>query len=214
MKVPVKRVEAQVGRTFAEWDERHVTRVIAEIKAVQDGMADPSEIWPEDFVEPPPPTPTATEGEPSDGKTDTKSGGRRGKGGKDADPPGKSDAAPGGPSAGPGQKDAAAGGSAPEVDAKPGNGQQPDAGGTTGGDVHSGAEAAEGAKAAGQRTDAQPEPEHQSEGLKTALSELLKIRTLEGLDILDTEAAKALTDADYGKFAAALEARKRSMEAK
>ncbi|NJM13187.1 MAG: hypothetical protein HC889_16140 [Synechococcaceae cyanobacterium SM1_2_3] len=24
MKVPVKRVEAQVGRTFAEWDERHV----------------------------------------------------------------------------------------------------------------------------------------------------------------------------------------------
>jgi cell division septation protein DedD len=59
------RVEAQVGRAVADWRADDITRVIAQIKAVGDGMATAFEIWPEahEFVGPPEaaadPTPAA-----------------------------------------------------------------------------------------------------------------------------------------------------------
>lgn len=52
--VPAKRVEAQVGRSIGDWKADDITRVIAQIKAVGDGMATAYEIWPEahEFVGP------------------------------------------------------------------------------------------------------------------------------------------------------------------
>ena len=50
LSVAVKRVEAQVGRPIADWKPEDITRVIAQIKAVGDGMATAFEIWPEAAV--------------------------------------------------------------------------------------------------------------------------------------------------------------------
>lgn len=51
INVDEKRVEATVGRPFSEWLAPDVARVIAELKAVSDGMATADETWP------PPPAP-------------------------------------------------------------------------------------------------------------------------------------------------------------
>lgn len=50
LNVAVKRVEAQVGRPINDWKPEDITRVIAQIKAVGDGMATAFEIWPEAAV--------------------------------------------------------------------------------------------------------------------------------------------------------------------
>jgi hypothetical protein len=47
LSIDVKRVEVQVGRPLAEWRETDITKVIAQIKAVTDGMAYAHEIWPQ-----------------------------------------------------------------------------------------------------------------------------------------------------------------------
>lgn len=54
LSVDVKRVEAQVGRPINDWRAEDITRVIAQIKAVGDGMATAFEIWPQsaEFVGP------------------------------------------------------------------------------------------------------------------------------------------------------------------
>lgn len=46
LNVPLKRVESFVGRVIDNWLAADVARVIAEIKAVADGMAVASDIWP------------------------------------------------------------------------------------------------------------------------------------------------------------------------
>ena len=46
MKVDLKRVEGMVGRALDKWLASDMARVIAEIQAVQDGMADAEDTWP------------------------------------------------------------------------------------------------------------------------------------------------------------------------
>ncbi|HZT50764.1 MAG TPA: hypothetical protein VFA22_02465, partial [Stellaceae bacterium] len=46
LAVPVARVEAVVGRPHAEWLAADVARIIAQIQAINDGMATPEETWP------------------------------------------------------------------------------------------------------------------------------------------------------------------------
>lgn len=64
LDVDVARVEAQVGRPLGDWLAPNVARVIAEIRAVKDGMSSADETWPK----PAPPEPrrnaTATDVEP------------------------------------------------------------------------------------------------------------------------------------------------------
>lgn len=55
LKVPVDRVEAQIGKPIDKWLAPDVARVIAEIQSVSDGMADADEMWPpKEFGQPRP----------------------------------------------------------------------------------------------------------------------------------------------------------------
>ena len=73
INVDEKRVEATVGRSFSEWLAPDVARVIAELKAVSDGMATADETWP-------PPAP------PEPKRGDFKKEAAEGKPAKDAQP--------------------------------------------------------------------------------------------------------------------------------
>jgi hypothetical protein len=69
--VPIKRVEGFVGRVLDQWLAPDVARVIAEIKAVTEGMATIEDIWPAEIPPEPRRTPTdvpfeeAPKGEPT-----------------------------------------------------------------------------------------------------------------------------------------------------
>lgn len=47
LKIDQKRVEATVGRTAENWLAHDVARIIAELQAIQDGMAHPDDLYPD-----------------------------------------------------------------------------------------------------------------------------------------------------------------------
>lgn len=53
LDVVVKRVELVVGRSFNDWRAQEVARVIAQIKAINDGMATVDDTWPPEAPEEP-----------------------------------------------------------------------------------------------------------------------------------------------------------------
>ena len=46
INVDLKRVEQQLGRVVAEWTAREVAGLITQIRAIQQGLATPNDIWP------------------------------------------------------------------------------------------------------------------------------------------------------------------------
>jgi hypothetical protein len=55
LRVDPKRVERRLGRTFDKWLTPDLAMVIAEIQAINDGMADPDDMWPQIAVQAPEP---------------------------------------------------------------------------------------------------------------------------------------------------------------
>lgn len=217
LNVPLQRVEAYAGAPIASWNATQTAKAVVELRSISEGMATPDEVWPvvEKFIDPTAKedtdhgngqqgNPATAEGNaPGNDQGAQNSGGAAGPGGNGGDG-GKPDQG-GSTTASEGPAPAAAGGLR--------------VGASVGAAGPSGPAPAEGGQGAGGNEQAPenpipPGPEHVSQGLATAYTELLAMQTPELVQVLDQQAKEALTEADYALFEKARDERLATLLAK